>query len=334
MFTPPVVITHNTQFMEAGAPIVLRGVDVPGDNTPTIVDKLGNVNFVRIRIDWADIEPSQGTFDPAPLAKLDAEVQEYQADHVQMLLDFHITTANPMPAWAAANTGADWWTSASSLPDYEPFVNMMVNRYDGYSDVMGYELWNEPQGASSTAAGTEEVIRWESQLITDVRAIDKQRAIVVMLRGGWDLGLRHAKLHDFGDTHHLVLDFHDQFCGCLTGDQDGYSADGETTIRPSNQMTNNGIDDYQGTSADQAAHLAYVDRWVKTLKRPVIVGEFEAQATDPHGSVFQDQLTTLMAQKGYSWARWQGPGTWQLATGSGYGVLNDEGIDLAQILAR
>ena len=85
----------------------------------------------------------------------------------------------------------------------------------------------QPQGAPATAAGTDQVIRWQAQLIKRIRTIDKQRAIVVMLRGGWDQGLRHAQLQHFGDTHHLVLDFHDQFCGCLAKNADGYSPDGE-----------------------------------------------------------------------------------------------------------
>ena len=97
-------------------------------------------------------------------------------------------------------------------------------------------------------------------------------------------------------------------------------------------MTNGQLSPYTGTKADQAAHLAYVDRWVKVMHRPVLVGEFEVQEDDPNGVAFQDQLTDLMRAKGYSWARWQGPGKWQLAEG-GYGDLNDEGADLAAILA-
>ena len=333
MFVAPTVVTHNAQFTRNGQVVALRGLDVTGQTVPKLIDELGNVTLVRIRVNWADIEPAKGEFDATELAELDDVVQTYEADDVQMLIDFHITSTNPMPAWAKADAGPDWWADHKTMmADYWPFVQMMVLRYQAYADVMGFELWNEPQGAPATAAGTDEVIRWESALITQVRKIDKVRALVVMLRGGWDQGLRHANLHHFADTQHLVLDFHDQFCGCLTGNGDGYTADGEGLVESSAKMVNSASKTYVGTIADQAAHLAYVDRWVNVLHRPVLVGEFEVQEDDPNGPLFQDQLTGLMKGKGYSWARWQGPGTWQLAD-DGYGALNAEGLDLSGILA-
>ena len=329
---PPDIITHNAQFTDrtSGQTVILRGVDITGDSFPKIVDKLGNVNFVRIRVNWADIEPTQGSFSEPELDALDNVVEAAEAEHIEALIDFHFTSENPMPAWAQPAVPASWWTSSTSAGEFEPFVEMMVRRYSAFPNVIGYELWNEPQWAPATAAGTDEVIRWQAGVINDIRKIDKQRAIVVMLRGGWDQGLRHANLHHFGDTHHLVLDFHDQFCGCVGGD--GYTKNGEAPVAASNTMTNNEIKPYTGTSASQALHLAYADRWVKVLNRPVLVGEFEVQQDDPNGATFQDQLTGLMAQKGYSWARWQGPGTWTLAVDD-WGALNPEGQDLANILA-
>ena len=62
-------------------------------------------------------------------------------------------------------------------------------------------------------------------------------------------------------------------------------------------MTNNEIKPYTGHRPIQALHLAYVDRWVKVLNRPVLVGEFEVQQDDPNGATFQDQLTGLMAPR-------------------------------------
>ena len=320
VYVAPTIVTHNAQFLDLqkNQVVVLRGIDAPAPTTPTIVDKLGNVNFVRIRVNWSEIEPTEGEFDTAaggPLDELDQRVADYEDKDVNVLIDFHVTTTSPMPTWASDQTGPDWWADPKSPGLYEPFVDMMVNRYDAYPNVMGYEIWNEPQGAPATAAGTDEVIRWESKIIASIRQIDTQRAIVVMLRGGSDLGLLHAQLHHFTDTRHLVLDFHDPFCGCVTNAKgkyvSGYSADGESLIKPSQQMSNGNPDfhDYVGTKADQALHLAYVDRWVKVLNRPVIVGEFEVPADDANGAHYQDELTELMRAKGYSWARWQGPGT-------------------------
>ncbi len=344
VYAAPTVVTHNAQFINraSGQVVALRGINTPANTTPKLVDELGNVTFVRIRVNWSEIEPSAGQFDTAaggPLDDLDQRVEDYAAEGINVLIDFHVTATNPMPVWASQATGPDWWADPTSPGLYEPFADMMVNRYDAYANVMGYELWNEPQGAPATAAGTDEVIRWESKVIASIRQIDTQRAIVVMLRGGSDLGLRHAQLHHFTDTRHLVLDFHDPFCGCVTNAKgryvDGYSPDGESLIKPSGQMANSNFSDYTGTKADQALHLAYVDRWVKVLNRPVIVGEFEVPWNQTNGVQYQDDLTDLMRSKGYSWARWQGPGQWALAgvNGGGYGPLNPEGLDLANILA-
>ena len=242
VYVAPTIVTHNAQFLDLqkNQVVVLHGIDAPAQTTPTIVDKLGNVNFVRIRVNWSEIEPTEGQFDTAaggPLDELDQRVADYEDKDVNVLIDFHVTTTSPMPTWASDQTGPDWWADPKSPGLYEPFVDMMVNRYDAYPNVMGYEIWNEPQGAPATAAGTDEVIRWESKIIASIRQIDTQRAIVVMLRGGSDLGLLHAQLHHFTDTRHLVLDFHDPFCGCVTNAKgkyvSGYSADGESLIKPS-----------------------------------------------------------------------------------------------------
>jgi hypothetical protein len=329
-YVPPTVTTQGVHFMEAGKPIVLRGIDLPWNNVPNVMTMVGG-NFARVRVNWADMEPTAGSYDETNLEKLDATVDELAQHNIQVLIDFHFLKDQPPPAWAALP--GDWWTNPASQTEYFPFVMMMVQRYQADANVMGFELWNEPQGAPSTAAGTAEVIKWQAALIKQIRTIEPQRALVVMLRGGWDQGLRQANLALFGPAKQLVLDFHDQFCGCPTGGAaDGYTADGENLTEPSSEMVNSNFSTYSGTQARQLAHLNYVTRWQTVLKRPVLVGEFEIhQDVLPTATVFQQQITDLLAKKGYSWARWQGPGDYSLQTPD-WGPLNLLGTQLQTIL--
>ena len=128
---PPDIVTHNAQFTDrtSGQTVILRGVDVTADSFPKIVDKLGNVNFVRIRVNWADIEPTQGSFDPSPSSTPSTTGRAAEAKHVEALIDFHFTTDNPMPAWARACRPGIGGPSPTSAGLYEPFVEMMVRRY-------------------------------------------------------------------------------------------------------------------------------------------------------------------------------------------------------------
>jgi Cellulase (glycosyl hydrolase family 5) len=337
-YPKPTIITKGDQFTEHGTVVRLQGLNVPAGQEPVIVTQLG-AKFVRIRVNWSDVEPNgPADLDPATPTPAVIAIDQQVADY-------------PPPAWTDYATTSDWWTDPSSLSDFEPFVRFMVTRYQQYPNVMGFEIWNEPHGAADTRADTAQVIAWEAKVNALVRSLDQYRAVVVMVRNAWDQGLQQANLNAFGPTRHLVLDVHDQFCGCLPGSASGYSADGESLLNPatgstsSSSMVNANIEPYAGTLADQKAHLAYVLRWRKVLNRPILVGEFEVPADGyvdtngavaGNGSAFVEQMLQLFAQDKLSWAYWQGPGKWQLGAyqaGGGSLVLNAEGLDLQQALA-
>ena len=342
VFAAPTVTVQGNHFVEAGQAVRLEGFNANGfqNTTGNIQDIWRTIggNFVRIRLRWSDLEPASGQYNQVELQTVQTEIQNYAALGVQVLLDMHFVEDGDVPAWVAPYD--DWFTDPSTVAEYTPVVQMLVNTFDSDPNVMGYEVWNEPQSAIYTAAETAAVVAWQAQIAKVIQAIDPARAIVVMLRGGWDYGLQNADLSPFAKFKHIVLDFHDQFCGCIPPvnhvQQNGYTSDGEAqAVYPFPLLNADETKPYYGTLADQRAHLKYALRSRQVLHRPIIVGEWEVPAADAQGTVYQAQMLKLFAQYGLSWARWQGPGNgsgpgkWQLED-SYNGPLNAEGQQLEQ----
>src|SRR5205085_10978870 len=122
------------------------------------------------------------TWDTAELTALDREVQTLQSQNVNVLIDMHQTGWSPyftdltdqargMPAWlygpgyfpqemsqlGLGLAKMDFATNAAILPYYKAYMQMLVNRYSSYPNVVGYELYNEPQPGKlkSTHDGTQ-----------------------------------------------------------------------------------------------------------------------------------------------------------------------------------
>ncbi len=153
----PWVHIQGTQFVDAAdSPVILRGLSAkPGLVSPQ-VSAMG-ANFVRVECLWNQIETAPGVFSATALSKIDAQVAAYQAQGLNVLIDFHQAGLSPyfggasgVPSWYYADgrfnakTGkgaafAAWWTteSAQSLAAYIPFVQMMVARYSQYPSVIG-----------------------------------------------------------------------------------------------------------------------------------------------------------------------------------------------------
>ena len=302
-YVPPTVTTHQAQFYVAGSPVVLQGINQQSGQTGGVVTKLG-AKFVRIWVRWSDIEPQPRVWNSTALDKLDSQVQAYSQQGVQVLIDFHSTARRPPPAWTQYQSRPDWFAWSSSKWMYLRFVRLMVLRYQAYANVIGWELWNEPQGLPATRAGTALIIRWQNFFINRIRQWDRRRAIVVQLRTGWDMGLTHADLSGFTQTSHLVLDFHDNWSGTQAGT--GFTRSGEAVTADACRATAPCSIPYQGTLGSQLRHLSYALQWRTRLDRPVLIGEWDGLPDDPNISILQSQLLTAFARRGLSWARWQG----------------------------
>jgi hypothetical protein len=331
--TTPLVTTDGTRFVDrAGDTVILRGVDVhtldPG--VYTRAGELG-VNFMRVAVPWSDYEPvppagGQHAWSEHRLAELDRLVAYCADNDIQVLLDFHQYgwspyfahlqpggRANGIPRWLYAGrrfpvtvAGLDaaqerFYTDRRAAALYGDFAARIASRYRTSANVLGYEILNEPAtgGFRRTHWATQRVLRWESKILDAIRAVDSERTVVFMLRGGPSMGAQGADLSPFGSIDHLALDVHDYFAG--TGGS-GYKHDGENVSSGYHSTLQGGP--YRGTAASQAQYLDVALTAARRWNIPLIVGEWGAFGDLPGLEAYQQQMVTLFEAEGVSWARW------------------------------
>jgi hypothetical protein len=131
-------------FMLHHAPIVTPAFGL-GNGTERLWDTLTN---------HRQLEPTtKGSYDPTALARLDALVDAYTAQGIDIIYCF-----GQMPNWATGNTsGGNAGSSYNNLPptnpqDYADYCTFLANRYDGR--IKYWEIWNEPNLASTFWSGT------------------------------------------------------------------------------------------------------------------------------------------------------------------------------------
>ena len=345
---PPRVHVQGGGFVDAeGRPVILRGVDQQGGAGRTSNEnaaKLG-VNFVRLLVPWSVMEPTAPAngvhaYNVKKLAALDAQVAWYQAHGINVLLDLHQfkwsryfgeTGAEGIPAWFYSVTEAgryrpdaaglrhamaDWWTDPVGQQAYIGYAQMIEARYRGFPNVVGYEVFNEPMvGAlGENHAAAQAVIRWEAPVVAAMRAADPARAIVFMLRGGGDNGLKNADLSPFGaDLNAMVLDLHDYYNGLygtgFTLDQENWSPSWDATH-------NQNFLNYHGTAYALEQNLQVAITRARALGIPLLIGEWGVQTADSGAAAFQSQMLDIMRRFGLSWARWD------IGRTSPFGVVN------------
>jgi flagellar hook assembly protein FlgD len=333
--TAPWVHVQGTGFADqSGRRVVLRGVDQQGGTGKQSNGWAAGLgaNFIRISVPWSVVEPTApaggvDTYSQTYLGRVDAQVAWYQAHGIDVLLDFHqykwspyfgISGAQGIPGWFYAVTRAgkyartdagmkqamaDWWTDAAGQQAYIRFARMMATRYSAYPNVVGYEVFNEPMvGAMGDShAATQAVIAWEAPVVAALRAVDSQRAVVIMLRGGGDNGLLNADFSPFGGMANVVVDLHDYYNG-LYGS--GYSVDQETWVPSWDATHNQNFLDYHGTEYAQEQDLEVAINRTRALGVPLLIGEWGAQTADTGVLTFQHQMVAVMSRYGLSWARW------------------------------
>jgi endoglycosylceramidase len=331
--TAPLVTTDGTGFVDrAGNTVILRGADVHtlDPRVYSWADDLG-MNFIRVTVPWSDYEPvppvhGQHTWNEHRLAELDQLVAYCADNDIQVLLDFHQYGwspyfahlqrggyANGIPKWLytgrrfpVTTAGLDaaqerFYTDRRATALYADFAAMIAARYRKTPNVLGYEILNEPAtgGFPATHWTTQRVVHWESKILAAIRAVDAERTVVFMLRGGTSMGAQGADLASFGSLEHLVLDVHDYFAG--TGGS-GYTDDGEN-VSSEYRSTLQGRA-YQGETASQEQYLDVPLIAARRWGIPLIVGEWGAFADLPGIDAYQQQMVSLFEADGVSWARW------------------------------
>jgi aryl-phospho-beta-D-glucosidase BglC (GH1 family) len=330
----PWVHASGTGFVDqSGNPVYLRGFNANSSMGYKKAAGMG-ANFVRIPVYWSDLElaPPVGgvhTWDATQLAALDAEVQTLQSQNVNVLIDFHQTGWSPyftsitkdargMPAWLYGSgyfpqpvsqlglglAKKDFATNPAILPYYEAYMQMLINRYSSYPNVVGYELYNEPQPGKlkSTHDGTQALIAFQAQLLQFVRSLDPQRTVFVSVRQGGNLGFLNADVSAWGSLSNLAIDVHDYFNGLDA--PYGYSADTETWYPNHDAVVTDYETSYVGTEANQLRILDQLLAKTNQWGVPLLVGEWGARWDDPGLLEYQRQMLDAFRQRKLSWTRW------------------------------
>jgi len=331
---PPWVHRLGTGFVDqAGAAVYLRGFDANSEMAYRKAGDLG-ANFVRVAIYWSDLEPTPPTngvhnWDAGQIAKLDAEVQYLANRKVNVLLDLHQSGWSPyftnitkdargMPAWLYSPgyfpqpmsqeglglAKKDFATNPAIFPYYRDFAQLIVDRYRGFANVVGYELYNEPQPGKlgSNHTGTQTLIAFQGKLLQYLRTLDPLRTYVVFTRQGGDLGYLNADISAWAPTVDVALDFHDYFVGLdppygLSDDTERWSPDTQSTHTQFEAA-------YVGTYANQLRLLDQVLAKTNEWGIPLIVGEWGARYDDPGLLEYQRQMLNALRARKLSWARW------------------------------
>jgi len=345
----PWVKTKGRSFVDqSGAKVVLRGFNAQGWIKKAI--EMG-VNFIRLPIYWDEIEPNPpaGTthsWNNDRLIQMENYVNALQAANINVLIDFHqsgwsdyfsaITgKGHGLPSWLysdaffpfpATSKGLsaarkDWFTNDAYLPYWYAFVQVVVEQFRGYPNVVGYEVFNEPQPGAlgQNHLGTQTIIEWQAARAKFIKTLDKYKTIFIFTRQGGDLGWLNADFSPFGSTMQgYALDYHDYFTG--TPAPAGWSTDTETWY-PSHAATH--IQDqttpYVGTYEDQLRTLDQLLAKTKVWNMPLLVGEWGAMVSMPGVLEYQADLLRAFRTRKLSWARWA------LTASGGLAILNADG---------
>jgi hypothetical protein len=360
----PWLQTRGTQFVTAaGHAVILRGLNA-GPSDPAVYEQAARfgVNFVRVPVYWSAIEPQPPRagvhhYDRAALASLDRELLFLRRRGVMALIDLHQFHWSPyftdpsggtapgqaggIPAWlyvggryprtlaGRAQATAAFYGSRAATADYAAFAGMLAARYRRFANVLGYEILNEPPVGTlpDTHATTQRLIAWEARIRAAIAARDPERTVFFMLRGGDDLGFKHADLRPFGSLRHLALDLHDYYAGnCASG----YSRDGERPLCTNAKTYLSPESAYTGTLTAQLSHVGAVLARTRAWGIPLLIGEWGAPLGEPGMSVYQAQLLAVFRRDRLSWARWSGPRQGSLSVFTGEGSLNAAGCQIAQ----
>jgi aryl-phospho-beta-D-glucosidase BglC (GH1 family) len=320
-------------FDQSGNPVYLRGFNANSSMGWKKAAVLG-ANFVRIPVYWSDLEPNAPvggvhTWVATQLAALDAEVQLLQSQNINVLIDFHQTGWSPyftqitkdargMPAWlygpgyfpqpmtqdGLGMAKKDFATNPAILPYYQAYVQMLVKRYSSYPNVVGYELYNEPQPGKlkQTHTGTQALIAFQAQLLQFVRSLDPQRTVFVSVRQGGNLGFLNADLSAWGSLANVAIDLHDYFNG--RDAPYGYSADTETWYPNHDAVMTQFEVAYVGTEANQLRLIDQVLAKTNQWGVPLLVGEWGARVDDPGLLEYQRQMLNVFRLRKLNWTRW------------------------------
>jgi endoglycosylceramidase len=206
-------------------------------------------NAVRLGVIWAGVEPQPGVYDTAYINSIQQTVQMLANHGIYTILDFHQDEYSSAyggegaPAWASQSGGLpntslpfpinefvdpaenhawnSFWSNAQAPnglgleDDYTQMLQTVASNFNGNTDVVGYEIMNEPYPGSRalpTLFGSpffdkQELNPFYNQAASAIRAVDPSTAIFYEPNIISSFGVAPTKLGTV-DTSNTVFSYH------------------------------------------------------------------------------------------------------------------------------
>lgn len=293
----PIVTVSGDHFVQAGKPITLRGVDMAynSDYFLKYVKPVG-ANYVRIRVRWVDVEPTEGVINQSELDKLDVVVKYMQAQGINM--DIDMRGANPAPSYVST-TGFFTTNAAKTQAQYKVFVGKMVKRYSNFSRVVGFGIFNEPHCCGIGVRASAATLKWEAPIKDYISSLAPKRAVFFNVRGG-NYGIKRACFSCAGfKLHNAVFDWHSFYNG--TGSMD---ADAENWLPSWDATHNQRTTTYVGTQSAQETNMLIPYTRTKALGIPMIVNEWGIGNNVVNYMTYNKQMAFVLNKYHLNYARW------------------------------
>ena len=241
-----VVLMHGLNEVYKEAPFEPSASGFSNDDAAFLA--ANGFNVVRLGVIWAGVEPQPGVYDTAYIDSIQQTVQTLANHGIYTILDFHQDEYSSeyggegAPAWASQSGGLpntslsfpinefvdpaenhawDSFWSNSQAPnglgledDYTQMLETVASNFSGNTDVLGYEIMNEPYPGSQalpTLLGspffdTEELNPFYDQAAQAIRAVDPSTPIFYEQNLISDFGIP-TKLGSV-DTSNTVFSYH------------------------------------------------------------------------------------------------------------------------------
>jgi polysaccharide biosynthesis protein PslG len=129
------------------------GVEAADQQRTSDVLRAAGSRWVRVTVNWRDLEPARGSHNPWWLSHVDAAIASARAADQRVLVVLSST-----PVWASSS-GAEA-APPRNPADYARFAEFVAQRWGGSIDA--YEVWNEPNFSrfwTGSAAAYVELLR-------------------------------------------------------------------------------------------------------------------------------------------------------------------------------
>ena len=334
---PPMPLsTQGAQIIDAeGNPVLLRGVNWFGIETETHAphglwardykDMLAEIkglgyNFIRVPFSITSLRSEEATgidfsigenaefWDKSPLEILDIVIQEAERQGLLILLDSHQLNDQYIPEL--------WYDDEYSEADWIGTWTMLAQRYQGWPNVLGADLQNEPHGQAS----------WGTDVIeTDWRlAAERAGNAILSINPDWLILVQGVE----NNVPDQQLDIHWQ-----GGNLEGA---GRYPVRLSeaNKLVyspheyGSGVFEQPWFSEPEFPDNLR-DRWeigfhylASEEIAPILIGEFGGRQTDPGSTegIWQRQLVDYINENDLSFAYW----SWNPNSADTGGILLDD----------